>query len=381
MQNKSGFMDYEADSGKNQRDEIGYDNNKNTVQNVFFGGGTDFSEFFKEYGGSVLSTTFDKYCYVTVRHLPRFFEYTSEICYSQIERVNFISEVQHPMIREAMRELDIHEIRLTYEADLPKHSGLGTSSSFAVGMLNAFHLIKGQYRDKKALADEAIYLERGLCKEVGGLQDQIASSFGGLNKITFDSTGYRVDPVIVYPIRKRKLNSNLMLFFTGFARFSFDIQVSTRKCLKDKIQDLLEMKSLTEEAEKILVNPERDLNDFGRLLDYSWKLKRSLNKDISTEKIDEIYEKAKKAGALGGKVLGAGGGGFILFYAELDKQAAVRYALNDLLYVPFRFEEQGASVIYYVPETYVPQGEKRVIEDDVWYDDYSNKWEKAEIHH
>ena len=145
--------------------------------------------------------------------------------------------------------------------------------------------------------------------------------------------------------------------------------------------DLLEMKSLTEEAEKILVNPERDLNDFGRLLDYSWKLKRSLNKDISTEKIDEIYEKAKKAGALGGKVLGAGGGGFILFYAELDKQAAVRYALNDLLYVPFRFEEQGASVIYYVPETYVPQGEKRVIEDDVWYDDYSNKWEKAEIHH
>lgn len=148
----------------------------------FFGGGTDFSEFFKEYGGSVLSTTFDKYCYVTVRHLPRFFEYTSEICYSQIERVNFISEVQHPMIREAMRELDIHEIRLTYEADLPKHSGLGTSSSFAVGMLNAFHLIKGQYRDKKALADEAIYLERGLCKEVGGLQDQIASSFGGLNK-------------------------------------------------------------------------------------------------------------------------------------------------------------------------------------------------------
>ena len=231
------------------------------------------------------------------------------------------------------------------------------------------------------MADEAIYLERGLCKEVGGLQDQIASSFGGLNKITFDSTGYRVDPVIVYPIRKRKLNSNLMLFFTGFARFSFDIQVSTRKCLKDKIQDLLEMKSLTEEAEKILVNPERDLNDFGRLLDYSWKLKRSLNKDISTEKIDEIYEKAKKAGALGGKVLGAGGGGFILFYAELDKQAAVRYALNDLLYVPFRFEEQGASVIYYVPETYVPQGEKRVIEDDVWYDDYSNKWEKAEIHH
>ena len=154
------------------------------------------------------------------------------------------------------------------------------------------------------MADEAIYLERGLCKEVGGLQDQIASSFGGLNKITFDSTGYRVDPVIVYPIRKRKLNSNLMLFFTGFARFSFDIQVSTRKCLKDKIQDLLEMKSLTEEAEKILVNPERDLNDFGRLLDYSWKLKRSLNKDISTEKIDEIYEKAKKAGALGGKVLG-----------------------------------------------------------------------------
>ena len=174
----------------------------------FFGGGTDMEEYFKENGGAVLSTTFDKYCYVNVRHLPRFFDYSTELSYSKTERVTDINDIQHPAIRNAMKMLDMHELRLTYEADLPARSGLGTSSSFAVGMLNAFYALKGKYVDKKKLADEAIYLERNLCQEAGGWQDQIAASFGGFNRINFNADGYEVHPVIISPERKRQLNQN-----------------------------------------------------------------------------------------------------------------------------------------------------------------------------
>lgn len=179
----------------------------------FFGGGTDMESFFKENGGSVLSTTFDKYCYVNVRHLPRFFDYSTELSYSKIERVTDVNDIEHPAIRNAMKMLDMHELRLTYEADLPARSGLGTSSSFAVGMLNAFYALKGKCASKKQLADEAIYLERVLCNEAGGWQDQIATSFGGFNRIDFNVDGYAVRPIIISPERKRQLNNNLMLFF------------------------------------------------------------------------------------------------------------------------------------------------------------------------
>ena len=191
----------------------------------FFGGGTDLPAFFNEHGGAVLSTSFDKYCYVNVRHLPRFFDYTSEISYSRLERVTDVNDIRHPAVREAMKYLDMREIRLTYEADLPARSGLGTSSSFAVGMLNAFYALKGKYADKKKLADDAIYLERVLCNEAGGLQDQIAASFGGFNRINFHADGYTVNPVILSPQRKQALNSRLMLFFTGFSRFSFSFRL------------------------------------------------------------------------------------------------------------------------------------------------------------
>ena len=177
----------------------------------FFGGGTDMEEYFKVNGGSVISTTFDKYCYVNVRHLPRFFDYSSEISYSKTERVISVDDIQHPAVREAMKMLDMREIRLTYEADLPARSGLGTSSSFAVGMLNAFYCLKGKYADKRKLADEAIYLERVLCREIGGWQDQIAASFGGFNRINFSADGYEVLPVIISPNRKQQLNDNLMM--------------------------------------------------------------------------------------------------------------------------------------------------------------------------
>ena len=318
----------------------------------FFGGGTDFSGFYDEHGGAVLSTTFDKYCYVTVRHLPRFFEYSTHLTYSKTEYVNNSDEIQHPAIRNAMKWLDMHEIRLTYESDLPARSGLGTSSSFAVGLLSAFYSLKGKYADKRRLADDAIYLERVLCNEAGGVQDQIAASFGGLNRINFSKDGYSVNPVIISAERKQALNDHLMLFFTGFSRFSADIQESTQIVLKDKTKQLLEMKSLVDDAERILINKNISIDDFGKLLDYTWHLKKSISTVISTNFIDEQYNKAIKAGAIGGKLLGAGGGGFLLFYVPLDKQDAVKEALSGQLYVPFRFENEGTKVIFYQSEQY-----------------------------
>ena len=320
----------------------------------FFGGGTDMENFFRENGGAVLSTTFDKYCYVNVRHLPRFFDYSTEISYSKTERVTDIDMIQHPAIRNAMKMLDMHEIRLTYEADLPAHSGLGTSSSFAVGMLNAFYALKGKYADKKKLADEAIYLERELCKEAGGWQDQIAASFGGFNRINFSDEGYEVLPVIISPERKRKLNQNLMMFFTGFTRFSSDVQKANTIGKGDKTKQLKEMLLLVDEAEKVLTDRQTDLNEFGRMLDHTWKLKRQTGNAVSTSDIDLLYEKGMKAGALGGKLLGAGGGGFLVFYVEPDKQDNVKNAMDNLLHIPFQFEDGGTQVTHYTPESYEP---------------------------
>ena len=279
----------------------------------FFGGGTDMENFFREHGGAVLSTTIDKYCYVTVRHLPRFFDFTTHLTYSKMEFVDEIDQIQHPAIRNAMKMLDMHEIRLIYEADLPARSGLGTSSSFAVGMLNAFYALKGKYADKRKLADKAIYLERILCNEEGGWQDQIAASFGGFNRINFYSEGYEVLPVIICPERKKQLNDSLMMY------------------------------------------KHADLDDFGRLLDDTWRLKRGTGSVVSTESIDELYDRGMKAGALGGKLLGAGGGGFLVFYVQLEKREEFRNAMKDLLYIPFEFENSGTQVIHYTPENYIPR--------------------------
>lgn len=328
----------------------------------FFGGGTDMESFFIKHGGAVLSTTFDKYCYVNVRHLPRFFDYSTELSYSRTERVTSIEDIEHPAIRNAMKMLDMHEIRLTYEADLPARSGLGTSSSFAVGMLNAFYALKGKYADKKKLADEAIYLERVLCEEAGGWQDQIAASFGGFNRINFNTDGtYDVLPVIISPERKKNLNDNLMMFFTGFTRFSSDVQkanAGTKETQEAKEKRYLEMLSLVDKAEQILTDKNTDLDDFGRLLDHTWKLKKQTGFAVSTNSIDALYEKGMQAGALGGKLLGAGGGGFLVFYVQPEYQEAVKEAMKELMYIPFRFEDGGTRVIHYTPETYVPLEDK-----------------------
>lgn len=321
----------------------------------FFGGGTDMESYFREYGGAVLSTTFDKYCYVNVRHLPRFFDWSTELTYSKTEKVSDIDDIEHPAIRNAMKMLDMHEIRLTYEADLPARSGLGTSSSFAVGMLNAFYALKGKYADKKKLADEAIYLERVLCNEAGGWQDQVAASFGGFNRINFSADGYEVLPVIISPERKKRLNDNLLMFFTGFTRFSSDVQKANASGKVDKIAQLKKMYELVDEAERILTDRTRDLDDFGKLLDTTWKLKRQTGVAVSTDSIDGLYAKGIEAGALGGKLLGAGGGGFLVFYVQPEKQEAVRKAMSNLMYIPFQFEDNGTRVIHYTPEDYIPQ--------------------------
>lgn len=323
----------------------------------FFGGGTDIPVFFNEHGGAVISTTFDKFCYVIVRHMPPFHPYISELVHNRFERVNRIDEIEHPLIRECMRLHDIHEIRLTYEGDLPARSGLGTSSTFAVGMLNAFCALKGKMMSKRQLAQEAIHVERDVLKEYGGWQDQVAAAYGGLNRIDFNNHDFSVKPIIISPERKKKLDENLLLFYTGIQRFSSEIQADTFAKPVNKAQQLLDMLALVDEAERILTDKNTSLDEFGKLLDTTWKLKRGTGNKISNGSIDGLYDTAIKAGALGGKLLGAGGGGFLLFYCEKEKQKVLKNALEDLMIVPFSFETEGAQILYYNPVEYSPRKE------------------------
>lgn len=323
----------------------------------FFGGGTDMPSFFNEHGGAVISTTFDKFCYVNVRHMPPFHPYISELVHNRFERVNDMEEIEHPLIRECMRLHDIHEIRLTYEGDLPARTGLGTSSTFAVGMLNAFCALKGKMMSKRQLAQEAIHVERDILKEHGGWQDQVAAAYGGLNRIDFHDGDFSVRPIIINSERKKELDENLLLFYTGVQRFSSEIQADTFGNPVDKTKQLLDMLALVDEAERVLADKDVCLNEFGKLLHTTWKLKRGTGSKISNGSIDELYDIAIKAGALGGKLLGAGGGGFLLFYCEKEKQEHLKKALDKLMIVPFNFENDGAQVLYYAPQNYSPRKE------------------------
>lgn len=313
--------------------------------------------FFNEHGGAVISTTFDKYCYVNVRHMPPFHPYISELVHNRFERVNSIEDIEHPLIRECMRLHDIHEIRLTYEGDLPARTGLGTSSTFAVGMLNAFCALKGKMMSKRQLAQEAIHVERDVLKEHGGWQDQVAAAYGGLNRIDFKDSDFSVHPIVISPERKKELDENLLLFYTGIQRFSSEIQADTFAKPVDKVQQLKDMLALVDEAENVLCNRNASLNEFGRLLDTTWRLKRGTGVKVSNGSIDELYATAINAGALGGKLLGAGGGGFLLFYCEKEKQEALKKALDQLMIVPFNFENEGTQVLYYNPAEYSPRKE------------------------
>ena len=315
----------------------------------FFGGGTDVKEYYEEYGGAVLSTTFDKYCYVVMRYNPPFFKYKGILSYSKTETFDNPEEIEHPVVREILKKYKINDLQIMYNADLPARSGLGSSSAFSVGVLNALHSMRGEFIDKMSLAKEAVYVERVLCKEAGGVQDQLACSFGGLNKYTFDRDNFDVTPIIMSRERKNLLNDSLLLFFTGFVRYSAEILKDQVSNTKNKTQQLHEMLKLVDEGVNVLTG-KGDLNDFGRLLDYTWQLKKTLSSRISNSGLDEIYDKAKKAGALGGKVLGAGGGGFVIFFVSPDKRKNVIQALYPLMNVPFEFEKGGTRVIYYKHE-------------------------------
>lgn len=317
----------------------------------FFGGGTDYKPFFDEFGGSVLSTTFNKYCYVEMRRLPPFFDYHTSVKYSKTEHVRKTEDIEHPLVRNCMLHMGVHNLSIAYDSDLPARSGLGSSSSFAVGLVQAMCALQGKYVDKHKLAEKAIYIERDLCKESGGWQDQVSAAYGGFNRIDFDHTGFHVKPVIISREKLQMLQNNLMMFFTGVSRISAVVASKQAKAIRDKTADLLEMKGLVNDAEQILSNG-NDINEFGRLLDYTWQLKRGLTDAISTDLIDMIYRTAKNNGAIGGKLMGAGGGGFMVLFAEPGAQPHIRQALRDFVYIPFEFETEGSKIIHYSLEEY-----------------------------
>ncbi len=317
----------------------------------FFGGGTDLNQWFKENGGAVISTSIDKYCYISCRYLPKFFEHKFRFVYSQIEDVLNIEDIKHPAIKGLLKHLKWEDgIEVHHDGDLPARSGLGSSSSFTVGMLNALSALKGKHISKDELAKQAIYVEQKVLNENVGCQDQIAAAYGGFNKMEFyGEDSFKVSPIIIPEDRLKKLQDNLLLFFTGISRFASEIEKSKIVNFNSKKIELTKMHEMVDISIDILVNQNKNINDFGYLLNEGWQYKKSLSNLVSNNEVDQIYEIAIKAGALGGKLLGAGGGGFIIFYAPQEKHAAIIKQLNHLIQVPFKFENLGSTVALYQP--------------------------------
>lgn len=317
----------------------------------FFGGGTDIPEWFTENGGSVLSTTIDKYLYISARYLPNFFDHKYRFVYSEIENVKHINDVKHNSLRNILNFMKWEKgIELHHDGDLPARSGLGSSSSFAVGVLNTLYALRGMQVSKEKLADEAIHIERNLLKENVGLQDQVAASFGGFNRIDFSgNSNFQVSPLIITESRKNELQSNLLLFFTGISRFASDIENSKINNFSNRKAELNKLQQMVPEGIDILVNKDRSILEFGYLLNEGWELKKSLSDKVSSNEINSYYSKALMAGALGGKILGAGGGGFLLLFAPLNAHEKIINTLNNLIHVPFKFENGGSSVVIYQP--------------------------------
>ncbi len=319
----------------------------------FFGGGTDYHTWYNTYGGAVLSTTINHYCYLTCRHMPPFFEQRHRIVWSHIEKVDRTSEIRHPAVRAVLEFMkEDNGVEIHHTGDLPARSGLGSSSAFTVGLLHAMYALQGKMSNKRELACEAVHIERDILKENVGVQDQIATAYGGFNKITILQNGdFTVDPVILPQQRLQLLQSHFMLFFTGIARTSSDIAEEQSKNVGNKKAELKAIRQLVDEAVDVVTHAS-DLSQFGRLLHETWQLKRSLSSRIAPQFVDDIYARARKAGAIGGKLLGAGGGGFILFFAQPDMHEHIKKELSDLLYVPFEFETGGTNVIFYSHSPY-----------------------------
>mgnify|MGYP003394204716 CR=1 FL=1 len=315
----------------------------------FFGGGTDYPAWYENYGGgAVLSATINKYCYISCRYLPPFFDHKSKIVWSKIELVKNVDEIEHPAVKEVLKHLGMHEqgMEIHYNADLPARSGLGSSSAFTVGLLNALYALTGKTRDKQQLALEALYVEQKRIGESVGSQDQVAAAFGGLNKILFGGPEHvAVEPITVSMERMRELERYCMLFFTGLSRNAAEIAAVQIKNTPNKQVELMKMHAMVGQAADIVTGG-HDLREFGSLLHESWQLKRGLTSVISNDHIDASYAKARHAGALGGKLLGAGGGGFILVFADPEKHVEIRKAMAGLLEIPFRFDHSGSQIVY-----------------------------------
>lgn len=314
----------------------------------FFGGGTDYPAWYRKHGGSVLATTIDKYCYITCRYLPPFFEHKYCVIYSKMEYCQTIDEIVHPAVREVLRYLRMDRgVEIHHDGDLPARSGMGSSSAFTVGLLHALYALKGLMVGKHQLAMESIHLEQDLLKETVGSQDQVLASYGGFNHISFLPNGeVSVRPVTVTPDRVRELNFHLMLFYTGIKRTASDVAATYVNDIDDRRRQLRLMKDLVEESISI-VNNGQDLTTFGELLHEAWQAKRSLSATVSNPHVDEIYDLAISAGAVGGKLIGAGGGGFLLLFVPPHHQNAVQGKLNKLIHVPFKFEFSGSQIILF----------------------------------
>jgi len=318
----------------------------------FFGGGTDYPAWFHEHGGAVLATSIDKYLYLHCRYLPQFFDFKSRIVWSQIECVTETSQIVHPAIRGVLEWMKISEgVEIHHHGDLPARTGLGSISSFTVGLLHALHALRAELVSKRVLAEEAIYIEQQVLRENVVVQDQIQSAFGGLNRIDIGQDGsFEVIPLVVPGTRLASLQKHLLLIYTGLSRHASEIAAEQISTIGSKVADLRAMRAMVDEGEKILCGT-GSLREFGRLLDEGWKRKRSLSSKIAPTLVNEVYETACKAGADGGKLLGAGGGGFMLIFVEPDKRAAVVRALDKLLPVPFKFERGGTQLVLYEAET------------------------------
>ncbi|MBI3296590.1 MAG: kinase [Elusimicrobia bacterium] len=317
----------------------------------FFGGGTDYPSWYRERGGTVLATTINKYCYITCRYLPPFFGHKSRILYSKVETVASNAEIEHPAVRAILKHLAIEEgVEIHHDGDLPARTGLGSSSSFVVGLLHAMRTLKHQMPEKMALAREAITIEQDVLRENVGCQDQVSAAFGGFNRIDFQPSGkIEVVPIAVSQGRLDDLHGHLLLYFTGFSRIASVIVKEQLERMGDTRSELERMQAMVREATAILTGG-GDLASFGTLLDESWRIKRTLSSKISSPAIDEIYDAAKAAGALGGKLLGAGGGGFMLLFAKPEAHVKIKERFKHLMRIPFRFEDDGSRIILYQPD-------------------------------
>ncbi len=317
----------------------------------FFGGGTDYPAWYREHGGAVLSTTIDKYCYLTCRYLPPFFEHRIRVVYSQVEHCQTSDEIAHPAVREVLRYLKIERgLEIHHDGDLPARSGMGSSSAFTVGLLHALYALKGQMLSKHQLAMESIHIEQEILKETVGSQDQVSAAYGGFNHITFLPSGeISVRPMTLTPERVRELNGHLMLFYTGMKRTASNIADSYVQDIESKGRQLRLMNNMVAESISIL-NSGEDVIRFGALLHEAWQAKRSLSAKVSNSHVDDLYSLAISAGAIGGKLTGAGGGGFLLLFAPPSKQSKVKGKFNNLIHVPFKFESSGSQIIFFDPQ-------------------------------